>query len=284
MLRPVSAVLRDHAFQVALAAGAALTLLVVAAGRWRRFPNSVWPAAAATIVGLLVTGRAPTMLLLALVLLGVGGRLTARGRRFVQVGAAAPGALLVAFAVTGHPASWMRIAVGVVTAALSPLMVEFDRRHPQVSNLLVAVSAVGILGTTPDTEHARALAGGSLGAAPLSLVRRAVPSVVGATTFAGLMTWTAATDGFGRPGAVVGALACTGVFALTPVVTRVRPSPARLVAVHLGLVAVASRVAGFEDGAGPALLIVAAVFVIGAAALGRSTRRNRDRRRPAQPP
>jgi hypothetical protein len=174
--------------------------------------------------------------------------------------------------------------VGVVTAALSPLMVEFDRRHPQVSNLLVAVSAVGILGATPDTEHARALAGGALGAAPLSFVRGAVPSVVGATTFAGLMTWTAATDGFGRPGAVVGALACAGVFALTPVVTRLSPSPVRLVAVHLGLVTVASRVAGFEDGAGPALLIVAAAFVIGTVALGPPARLHRGWRRSSQPP
>jgi hypothetical protein len=267
MLRPVTVLLRDRAFWAALGVGVALALAVMAVAPARRRVGTGAVVTLGVVGGLLATGRAPSSLIAGLALLAVGGAVTARRAVAWQVAAAAPGAaLLGAGAASGRP-TWVGVAAGAVTVLTAPLLAELDRRHPRWTGLLAAISALGVFGATPDTEHARALVGGALAGMLRSADPQAVSGAAGAASLAGLLAWTAAVDGFGRPGAVVGALGCVGVFALAPVVVRARdPAPA-VVAVHLGLVALSSRVAGFEHRALSALAIVAVAYVASIALL-----------------
>jgi hypothetical protein len=283
MLRPVEVVIRDEGFLLALSAGVVGALVAVAARRAGTELGAAGIATVATLVGLLLTGRGSSTLVGALALLAASGRLTARRATVWQIAGSAPGALLLVTAISSVVAPWMRIAAGGATILLAPSFGALDHRFPRLTGLLVAVSAVGVLGATPDTEHARALAGGSLGAAPVSADRRSRPGPAGAAAFAGLLAWTAAVDGFARPGAVVGALACAGVFALAPVVAWAGPPATVVTVVHLGLVGIASRVAGFEQGAWSALLIVLVAVVGATAVLGvaGSRARGQGRRGPS---
>jgi len=267
MLRPVTVVLRDRAFWVALGVGVALVLGITAVAAARRRVGTGAVVTLGVVAGLLATGRAPASLIAGLALLAAGGGMAARRAAAWQVVAALPGAVVLgAGAASGRP-PWVGVAAAAVTVLTAPLLAELDRRHPRWTGLLAAISAVGVFGTTPDTEHARALVGGALAGMLRSADPQAVSGAAGAASLAGMLAWTAAVDGFGRPGAVVGALGCVGVFALTPVVVRARDPALVVVAVHLGLVGLASRVAGFEHDAWSALAIVAVAFVAGAVVL-----------------
>jgi hypothetical protein len=102
---------------------------------------------------------------------------------------------------------------------------------------------------------------------------------------AALVSWTAVVDGLGRPGAIVGGVACLGLLAVAPLVRaalergrplRRRPDqpvslPLRdalaVGAVHLALVAACSRIAGLRTSASQALAISAVAYALAAAAL-----------------
>jgi hypothetical protein len=267
MLRAVTVLLSDRAFWVALGVGVALALAVTIVPPARRRVGTGAVVTLGVVTGLLASGRAPASLLAGLALLALGGGVTARRAAVWQFAACAPGAIILgAGAANGRP-TWVGATAGVVTAVGGPLVAELDRRHPRLTGLLAAISAVGVFGATPDTEHARALVGGALAGILRSADRQATSGAAGAASLAGLLAWTAAVDGFGRPGAVVGALGCLGVFALVPVVVRARDPAWVVITVHLGLVAVASRVAGFENAARSALAIVVAAFVAAALVL-----------------
>jgi hypothetical protein len=232
----------------------------------------------ATVIGLAAADRLSGRLVIALALLAVGGALTGpRGLGWRAV-AAAPGAVMLGAAVPAATASWIRVAAGAGTAVLAPLFVELDRLHPRLTGLLATITAGGVYGTTPDTEHARALVGGTLSSAPLGADHRAAPGPVGAACLPGLVAWTAAVDGQARPGAVVGALACAGVFALAPVVRWSRAHAIVVIGIHAGVVAIASRVAGAEESrsAAGAIVVVAYAGAVAVLAAARSWRLRRS--------
>ncbi|HEV2311343.1 MAG TPA: hypothetical protein VGU73_12550 [Acidimicrobiia bacterium] len=263
----MTVLLRDRAFWVALGVGAALALAVTSVAPARRRVGAGAVMTLGVVAGLLASSRAPASLLAGLALLAIGGGVTARRAEVWQIAAAVPGAVVLgASAASGRP-TWVGVAAGAVTVGASPLLAELDRHAPRLTGLLAAISAGGVFGSTPDTEHARALVGGALAGILRSADPQAVSGAAGAASLAGMLTWTAAVDGYGRPGAVVGALGCVGVFALAPLVVRARDPAPVVVAVHLGLVGVSSRVAGFEHAAGSALVIVVAAFVAAAVAL-----------------
>ncbi len=277
----MAVLIRDRAFWVALGVGIVCTLLVAADRRRRLQVGTASVATVSTVAGLVATGRGSASLVGALALLAAGAWLTAGRAVAWQLGAAAPGAIALAAAIPADVIpTWVRVAGGGVTVVLSPLVCELDRRHPRLTGVLAAVSAFGVFGTTPDTEHARALAGGALGAAPGSADPRAVPGRAGAASLGGLVAWTVAVDGWARPGAVVGGFACVGVLALAPVLAWARPPTSAVLAVHLAVVAIASRVAGLEHAARSALVIAVVAYAGGIVVLRLAGARARGRRPP----
>jgi hypothetical protein len=222
--------------------------------------------------------------------------------------AAAGGAGIVAAtdppATLALPPPWIAVAAGVAGA----LLAGFDRRWrgQGLAPLLLAVSAVGVYATVPDVEWALVVVGAAL---PLALLgwpgplapggllgprRRDGPAqpppslgVAGSLAAAALLAWTVAAGGAGRPGSVVGGLACLGVLAVEPLARlldpRHRSALARpraawtALAAHLVLVAVAARVVGRAETVAAALplaglaLAAALAVALAAAASGERT-------------
>jgi hypothetical protein len=223
--------------------------------------------------------------------------------------AAAGGAGIVAAtdppATLALPLPWIAVAAGVAGA----LLAGFDRRWRGhgLAPLLLAVSAVGVYATVPDVEWALVVVGAAL---PLTLLgwpgplapgglrgprRRGGPAqpppslgVAGSLAAAALLAWTVAAGGAGRPGSVVGGLACLGVLGVEPLARlldpRHRSALARprvawtALAAHLVLVAVAARVVGRAETVATALplagLVLAAALALalaGAASVERTT-------------
>jgi hypothetical protein len=232
---------------VGLLLGAAATLLCLAVWAWQR-----GRAAPAPVVGL------------ALAAAGAAG-ITA---------ADVPAALAL------RPV-WIAVLAGV--AGL--LLADFDRRWRRqgLAAPLLAVSAAGIYLTVPDVEAAVVVLGAAL---PLVLLGWPVPfwrahpppslGLAGALAAAGLLVWTVASGGAGRPGSVVGGLGCLGVLALEPLarlldrrhrgpLTGERAAWTALAA-QLLLVGVAARVVGRADTVAaalpPALLALAAALAV----------------------
>jgi hypothetical protein len=174
---------------------------------------------------------------------------------------AIPGASLLT-SNTGLPdASWIRTLVVVTVTLGGTLVADFDRRHQARgwSVVMYAVSVVGVYFTVPDTERALVLLGASL---PLLLlgwpVALASLGRAGSYCAVGALAWIVAFEGIGRRSAIVGGVACLGLFVVEPVARLVKlgaatvfdklpESSTALVPValaHLALVFVASRLAG----------------------------------------
>ena len=177
--------------------------------------------------------------------------------------AVVPVAVLLASAVHDLPvwphaasATAMAVALGL---ALASARWGADRHVRRVVPLIGAASAAGAFLTTPDTERALLLLLVTVSLvllAPLLSPRQIARLTPGVVLAVG---WVAATDGRGRPGAVVGALACIGIL---PFLRWVSATRLETGAVHAVAVLVASRVAGLrtsavESGAISAIAIVA---------------------------
>jgi hypothetical protein len=180
----------------------------------------------------------------------------------------------VAYAMAGAtvgaslPAAWPLwtrltvLAVVVVGALVAPV---HDARAPRVVPALVLISALGVYACAPDTEAPKVLLGAMVAAAVIGFEPR-LRAAVGLPAVIGLFAWVAAFGGVGRPGAVVGGVACLGVLLLP--VPRRRPGTGGVVLLfvtQVALVTYEARVAGFETKAEAALLLSVPAF--GAAAL-----------------
>lgn len=195
---------------------------------------------------------------------------------------AVPGAILVASACTvDNPIDWVPwfVLAAVVVGGL--LVVDFDEAYAftGLPPVLMGLTGLAIWTTVPDTEQVLVLVGVLL---PMMLLGWPIPRAAqGAAAYAvvGLVAWVAAVGGRGRPGAVVGAVACLGVFLVEPLVRRCwrgravvprRPFEPRSVAtvgVHAVVLLVTARIAGLETSARTAALIAALGLAAGAAAL-----------------
>ena len=135
---------------------------------------------------------------------------------------------------------------------------------------LITVGAV--YSTVPDTEAARVVLGAAIPVACLGLpFLYARFGTGGAAASVCVLGWVIGQDGLGRPGAVVGAVATIGLFALEPLVRslrdRARGRPSRreipivpAVTVHLGCALAAARWAGLAHGADEAALRLAVIL------------------------
>lgn len=297
----------------------------------RRRPGAPTPVAglalaAASAVGIALTAttRPPGTLLPGLVVLAMAGELLRRARGPDEkagagsdrrlgraAGALLAGAALVAWSLVAEEGAWIAAWVAVAVCAAGVLLEDFDR-HWQGRGLtvaLVAVSLAGIYATVPDVEAAVVALGVAVPMAllglpgPLAWWRPAQPppslGAAGAFATAGLLVWTVAAGGSGRPGSFVGGLACFGLLAIDPLARRLprrdRPgaTPARpvdplrrggrwgwrVIGAQVVLVGVAARVVGRPTSVARALLLAAlelAVVLAASMALDR-LRGPRDR-------
>jgi hypothetical protein len=180
-------------------------------------------------------------------------------------------------------------------AAAGALPADFDRRRADGLALpLWAVTVAGVWATVPDVESAVVVLGAALPPAllgwPGPLARSGLVSlgVAGSLAGAALLVWVVATDGAGRPGSMVGGLACLGVLGVEPLARRLGgrgpggpPLPAvALLAAHLVLVAFASRVVGRRETVAEALPLAVAELVVALAVAVAAMRRAAPARTP----
>lgn len=220
--------------------------------------------------------------------------------------AAIPGAVEVGRAaslqlhVAGMPAF-----VTVSTVVGGFLVADFDDANARagLSPVLVAIAVLGMYATLPDTEQTSVLVGVALPLAFVGWPAARARLGPGAYATVGLLGWVAAVGGRGRPGSVVGAMACLGVMLGEPVARRLWRGAARvprsplawrtvlLVLLQVGVVAVASRIAGLQTSirtAGWQSLVALALAVAGSAILlaptGRRAPTTRSSPRPGRGP
>jgi hypothetical protein len=195
--------------------------------------------------------------------------------------AAGVGALAAAGVIPAGRDAGLAPAVAVAaTVVAGALLADFDRRRRDGLALsLWAVTVAGVWATVPDVEAAVVALGASLPPAllgwPSPLARSGLVALglAGSIASAGLLVWVIATDGAGRPGSMVGGLACLGVLAVEPVARRLagrgaggRPlPPLPLATAHLALVAVAARVVGRRETVAEALPLAVAALAVGLA-------------------
>jgi hypothetical protein len=266
--------LGDDGFQTAFAvalAGSAVMVFVVG-HRWVLgwAPGLIAPIAA--VIALIATDRRGMLSLVGVALVALGALAVRRKAWSMASVAVAPGALVMFVALDSPVPDWARVILVVAIVFGTPFVLESDRGAPRVLPVLLAMTALGMYSTTPDTERTRVMAGALAGVLLLVLDRRLRSNVAGTAATAALLVWAATLDGYPRRGAVVGALACFGVAVLLAVVQRTRMARrtipiAVVLVVHAGIVVVAARVAGLRSEAIAALAIAVPTWVIGALVL-----------------
>jgi hypothetical protein len=296
----VADVVRDSGFRDGIAAGSvafvalvAIALLVRCSPRRRRAIPALagFALVAAGLVALDWSGPRSLLtdrLVGGLVLMGLGPALAAillpprPMARVVAALAAVPGAVVVAQAAALYNRfDWIEPFVVVTAVVGGALVRDFDVANARVglAPLLVAVSALGIYSTSPDTEQILVVVG-----VAVPVVFAGWPKVLaaigpGAYALTGLIAWAGAVGGRGRPGAVVGALGCLGIFLVEPVVRRAWRGRARrpdgwsslvrllVVTIHVAGVLLVARVAGLEQSATRAVVLAGGALALAAAFL-----------------
>jgi len=262
-MHDVENVLGDAGFWNALivaAAGAAVVWL-----RLRQHHGEPGIGAVITVAGLvglrvnhlLETSLVVTLALVALAEWAFRGRTVAGRLLAYTLGAAAVAATLP----SGWP-GWSRVALILVVVGGACAGPAHDRVVPRLVPVLLAIGGIGVYFCAPDTEAPKALLGAVLGACVIVLEPRLRASL-GLPAAIGFFAWVAVFGGVGRPGAIVGGLACLGVLLLPAPHWRPRTAGVVvLVLTQVGLVLYESRVAGLEQSAERALLLSAPAFVV----------------------
>jgi hypothetical protein len=223
----------------------------------------------------------PAGLAIGLILLAGAGAGQGMGRRWLLTAPlAVSGGWLVVFS-SGAALEGIGLRLLVATAMVLGgwLLADFDHRWRGrgLGPVLVAVSAGGIYATVPDTEQAMVALGV---AAPLAVLGWPRPLAAlgrgGAFAVSGVLLWVVAAGGAGRGSSVVGGVACLGLFAVEPLARHLHPGRRSVldrlpkgrwgslaaIAIHLGLVYLAARVAGLQPTVGQAVAITTAVLAV----------------------
>ena len=229
--------------------------------------------------------------------LGLLAALARPGRRPLGIaGLLFAGACVVGLGVTSGsvpaPDRWPRLLVVALAVPGGWLLADLDTRWRQrgLGPVFLAISVAGVYATVPDTEPALVALGAAV---PLALLGwpRPLASLgpVGAYAAAGVLLWVVAAGGAARGSAMVGGVACLGLFAVEPLARRLDPGRGSVLdllpdghagvvlaaLVHLALVAVAARVAGLLPTATGAMAVAVAELlgaVLVATALTRTRR------------
>ena len=177
---------------------------------------------------------APLGTVAALVLLGLGGAAALRMRSrmwdrwYVTFGrtalALAPGAILLAVTFPVETPAWLRAAAGIGVLVTGVLAHDFDlEQGPRGAPfVLVAVSAVGVYYTVPDTELPLVLLGAAV---PFALISFPQPlrrmGAAGTAALMGVFAWVIVVGGQGRAGSVVAGFATLGLLLVEPLARRI---------------------------------------------------------------
>lgn len=228
-------------------------------------------------VTLLEAFMAPSFLLGAV--LGLVASLFAWAHRrtdvwLASVGAAIIAALWVNGRILGLPMPPLALgAVGAGTVLLAAIGVwrVVQEAGPVTVGACLALTALGVWGTVPDTENAIVLlgaaSGGTLGALRVTGARGSV--AVAAIGVLAAAAFISLTDGLGRSSAPMGSLATFGIFLIAPLGYRLWRGvpPWAWVAVHVALVIFCGRVAGQVSSAEASAAMAGAALLGAAAAL-----------------
>jgi hypothetical protein len=159
--------------------------------------------------------------------------------------AVSPFAYLIAEHARLPGVGWLRVVVFAAVCVLGPLVGAGDAlwKSVAVGPALLAVTIAGIYLCTPDTEEVRTLLGVVIVLAtlgwPLAWLRL---GRAGSVTAVALVVWAAATDARGRPGTMLGAVACICVLGVAPLTAaragRLRRAPL-MISLQIALVAIA---------------------------------------------
>ena len=179
------------------------------------------------------------------------------------------------------PTAGLFLAAAIVVAA--PTFADVvSARGSALTAALLAVSLAGIWAAVPDTEEILLVSGtlalpllvtmaGGLDRLELTWRLPASFSIVGP------VVWAAVHGGRGRPGSMVGGVACLGLLLLEPAARRIARAPSSnrtpatlvvmLLAVQVAVVATAARIAAAHTAVGPAALVSAAALMAGTAVI-----------------
>lgn len=219
-----------------------------------------------------------------IVVLAAGGWATARagaGVKLVGWLIVAGGATIVA--LRGGLVDRLELQVLTVVTILTAgaALSEWARHLPQpLVGPMLAITAFGIWATVPETEMARAMLGATIPMAVATLNPVAATLFApGAFAISGLVAWLAASGGAARPASIIGGWACLGLLLILP---YCRPSATKLiarrpwviVAVHVVVVMVASRVIGLWQSAIPAMIAAGALALVAYLLLGHLLKAN----------
>jgi hypothetical protein len=289
---PFDEIARTDEFQVALVIGAALAVGAFYTLADRR-PRLVVPVGGLLIAGGFALGLAassglPANLVVGVGLLAVAGYVAHRGsvHWLAAPALALPGALVLIVDLGPSPPAWVAPVTVAAVVVACPLVADFERRFSPAGwpMALYAVSVVGVYFTVPDTERAVVLLGVAI---PLVFV--AWPIVLaplgpsGSYAAIGVLLWVAATESRGRGASLIGAVGCLGLLVAEPLAralgrgryTLLGALPRRtwsfvtVGALQLGLVYIASRVAGLRTSVAEAVLIVGFELALATAVLYR---------------
>lgn len=290
---------RETEFLVGAGLGLCASLIGVAAAliaqRWRPLPIAGLLFGVAGVVALGQAARLrpnlvlPEGLVVGLAALAAAGVIAdiLRAPPLLAWLLALPGALEIVRRGELVDVRWVRYLAVAIAVLGGSVLADFDRRWRRTgaTPVLVAVSAVGLFYTLPDVEEAMVFLGVALGIAllgwpwPLASLGRPGSFVV-----AGFLAWTVVAGGYGRQSSIIGGAACLGLLVVEPLARTIglafrgrqvatlvghvrRSNVPAAVLLHLGLVYVASRVAGLRTTVAPAAVIaliegiVATVFV-----------------------
>jgi hypothetical protein len=234
----------------------------------------------------------PDGLFLGLAMLVVAGALSAvlPGpflRSLVGALLAVAGAWLVVHAEGIPRIGWIQALLGVGIVCGVAFTADLDRRWRPVGvgPVFLAISVLGVYATVPDTEQALVLLGASLPLALPGLLGRPASLAglgsAGAYGAIGLLVWVVGVGGTGRHSAIVGGVACLGLFVVEPIAHALSRGPVRVIvdperrwpvllvlsAGQLAIVFVCSRVAGLRETAVAAAWIAGLALVIGVVVL-----------------
>ena len=282
MIDGIGDLLADDGFRTGLRFGVLAVLAAALAGAVVRRMWGVWPLAgpAFVVAGLLAIDDAFTVerpMAVAVVVLVAGGLAATWLHPLLWLVAAAPGAYLFVEATEIDDPSWAYATILATTLVGGLLMADFDKAHARTGlpPVMLAITVLGAYVTTPETQHIILLTGAAL---PLVLLGWPWPlgslGVGGSFAATAVVTWIVVVDGSFRPSAVVGGIASLGLFAIEPVVRRLRGGSGRamppvlaVAGLHLVVVGACSRVAGLRSSTTLALAIVAVVYAAAGVAL-----------------
>ena len=253
------------------------------ATRHRTAPIAGLLFAGAAVLALREAVGAPDDLLVGLAVLAGATALAEvlRAPPVVELLAALPGAALVANAAPDATTEWMKPVVVLVIVIGGAAAGSCDHRWRRrgLGPVLAAITVAGIYACVPETKRLLVLLGVALPLPlmswPLALTRL---GRAGSYTFVAVCMWAAAIDGVTRPSAILGAAASLGLLVAEPLARALagRRSPLELVperlpavvwvgpvaVIHLGLVFIASRVAGIRPTVDEALSVLLGLAVV----------------------